>query len=167
MQEEIENSSTPRHVGRIPEKISSRFAHLTAAEWKTYGALFLSCSLKGRVPTTKYHLVCKLQRVCFLLECRVLTDTQINQVHAAIIDFCKLDEKIYGPTRKVAFHLICHLTECIRDFGPIHGFWLFAYVPFDCPLLSGSPHIFGFAHVDTNVLTAHLAKRTPTIELRR
>jgi hypothetical protein len=131
MQEEITSARAPSHVGRIPSKIQSRFAFLTAAEWKTFGALFSSCALKNRLPAQKYDLVCKLQRVCFLLECRVLTRDQITQIHDAIIDFCKLDEKLYGPTRKVSFHLLCHLQECIMDFGPIHGFWLFAYERFN------------------------------------
>jgi hypothetical protein len=132
MQEEISSSSTPGHIGRIPSKIQSRFAHLTAAEWKTFGALFASNALRGRLDDTrKYDLVCKLQRVCFLLECRVLTVQQVEKIHHAIVDFCKLDEQIYGPTRQVAFHLILHLKECILDFGPIHGFWLFAYERFN------------------------------------
>lgn len=128
MQAEITSSSTPGHVGRIPSKIQSRFAHLTAAEWKTFGALFATNALRGRLADQrKFDLVCKLQRVCFLLECRVLTLKQVDQIHQAIVDFCTLDESIYGATRQVAFHLILHLRDCILDLGPIHGFWLFAY----------------------------------------
>ncbi len=131
MQADISLTRAPSHVGRIPSKIQSRFAFLTAAEWKTFGALFASCALKDRLPAPKYDLVCKLQRVCFLLECRVLTAHQVNQIHDAIIAFCKLDEQLYGPTTKVSFHLLCHMRECIFDFGPIHGFWLFAYERFN------------------------------------
>jgi hypothetical protein len=132
IQEEIQASSTPRHVGRIPSKIASRFAYLTAAEWKSFGALFASAALRDRLENSrKYDLVCKLQKVCFLLECRTLTTDQVAQIHAAITDFCKLNEQIYGKTNKIAFHLIMHLRECILDFGPIHGFWLFAYERFN------------------------------------
>ncbi len=118
-------------MGRIPSKIQSRFAFLTAAEWKTFGALFASCALKDRLPALKYELVCRLQRVCFLLECRVITIQQLTEIHEAIIAFSKLDEQLYGPPRRVVFHLLCHFQECILDFGPIHGFWLFAFERFN------------------------------------
>ena len=57
----------------------------------------------------------------------MLTLSQLEQIHTAIMEFCALDEKIYGPTTKVVFHLICHLKECILDYGPSHTFWLFGY----------------------------------------
>jgi hypothetical protein len=90
--------------------------------------MFASTALRDRlVDSRKYDLVCKLQKVWFLLECRALTTDQVDQIHAAIPGFCKLDERIYGKTNKAAFHLIMQLRECILDFGPMHGFWLFAY----------------------------------------
>jgi hypothetical protein len=90
--------------------------------------MFASTALRDRlVDSRKYDLVCKLQKVWFLLECRPLTTDQVDQIHAAIPGFCKLDERIYGKTNKAAFHLIMQLRECILDFGPMHGFWLFAY----------------------------------------
>ena len=86
VQEEIQASSTPRHVSRIPSKIASRFAYLTAAEWKSLGALFASTPLRDRlVDSRKYDLVCKLQKVWFLLECRALTTDQVDQIHALFL----------------------------------------------------------------------------------
>jgi hypothetical protein len=86
--------------------------------------MFASTALRDRlVDSRKYDLVCKLQKVWFLLECRPLTTDQVDQIHAAIPGFCKLDERI--TERRTRLHL--QLRECILDFGPMHGFWLFAY----------------------------------------
>lgn len=62
-----------------------------------------------------------------LCECRVLSLEQLDELHVAIVEFCRQDELIYGPTKTMNFHLLLHLRDLILDFGALHTVWCFAY----------------------------------------
>ena len=49
-------------------------------------------------------------------------------------------ERLYGP-RSITpnMHMHCHLRECIFAYGPLHGFWLFAFERYN-GLLGEFPH---------------------------
>ena len=44
------------------------------------------------------------------------------------MQFCRRSERLYGPNIVTPnMHMHAHLASCILDYGPIHGFWLFAF----------------------------------------
>ena len=69
----------------------------------------------------------------FVLACRLLvhfeiTHTNVSLADGMLLQFCKRVERLYGKAAITPnMHLHCHLKECIIDFGPIHGFWCFAF----------------------------------------
>ena len=65
--------------------------------------------------------------------CRILCAKQINKVSlqladALLLKFCERSERQYGKeTISPSMHMMCHLKECISDYGPLHEFWLFPF----------------------------------------
>ena len=65
---------------------------------------------------------------CSKCKNRKLSLVNIKLADALLLQFCKRSEHVYGAdiiTRNM--HLHCHLKDCILDYGPLHGFWLFAF----------------------------------------
>ena len=68
-----------------------------------------------------------------MLACRrlckhTLTETDITIADALLFQFCRRVLRLYGTNALTPnIHLHCHLTSCVRDFGPISSFWLFPF----------------------------------------
>ena len=59
---------------------------------------------------------------------------------ALLLQFCKRTQRQYGDeTISTSMHMICHLKECILDYGPLHEFWLFPFERFN-GILGQLPH---------------------------
>lgn len=80
-----------------------------------------------------------------MLACRRLCNTQLNQLDITIADgllllFGKRIKDLYGKEFITPnMHMQCHLSSCIKDYGPLHGFWLFAFERYN-GLLGNQPH---------------------------
>ena len=49
-----------------------------------------------------------------------------------LLRFCQRCERQYGKDVVTPnMHMACHLCECIRDYGPLNHFWLFAFERFN------------------------------------
>ena len=128
IQERVNSTVVPPDVGRIPQKISSKFAGFSADQWKNwtvyYSPLVLHDLIEGE------HLQCWRH---FVLACRIMCKytvsiSDIRLADALLLQFCKRVESLYGKDIVTPnMHMHCHLRACIEDYGPIHGFWLFAF----------------------------------------
>ena len=90
--------------------------------------IFSVYALKGILPDHFLHnwrlFVLASARLCN----RVITNEDLVLIDQYVVAFCKGVETNYGKlTVTPNMHLTCHLTECIRDYGPIHCFWLFSF----------------------------------------
>lgn len=70
----------------------------------------------------------------FVLACRLLCSQKlgVNQIRLAdtlLLQFCKHTERMYG--KHIMTPNMHHLKDCILDYGPLHGFWLFAFECFN------------------------------------
>lgn len=119
---------TPRSVGRIPNKIASRFSGFTANQWKNWITVFSPVALKGILPTD--HLRCWLLyvRACFLICNHIMTSQAIEEVDQYLTQFCKRFQQLYGPNACTPnMHLHMHLKECLENYGPVHSFWCYSF----------------------------------------
>ena len=68
-----------------------------------------------------------------MLASRILTQTEISVTDmqladALLLHFCKRVERMYGKAIITPnMHLHCHLKQCLLDYGPVYGFWLFSF----------------------------------------
>lgn len=81
----------------------------------------------------------------FVQACRVLSSKQITMEKvllgdAHLVQFCKRTQRIFGKESITPnMHMHLHLRTCIIDYGPLHGFWLYAFERFN-GLLGAMPH---------------------------
>ena len=118
----------PSDVGRIPSKLSSGFSGMTADQWKNWILLFSLYSLKDVLPWRDYRCWHTFVKICCLLCRRTLSDENLSEADALINDFWTYFVELYGKEScTMNIHLHGHLTECIRNYGPVNSFWCFAY----------------------------------------
>ena len=128
VQKRVDRFQVPSDIGRIPYKIASGFSSFTADQFKNWIVYFSLLSMRDIF--TGPHMECWRH---FVLACRLLvhfeiTHTNVSLADGMLLQFCKRVERLYGKAAITPnMHLHCHLKECIIDFGPIHGFWCFAF----------------------------------------
>ncbi|CAH1275789.1 Hypp9371 [Branchiostoma lanceolatum] len=130
----IESVVVPPGLGRIPKGIASNFGAFTAEEWKNWTLYYSSYCLDGLLP--KEHLDCWQ---LFVLACKkicqpVVRECDVRYADAAFVNFGKKVEhsNLYGKLFVTPnMHLHCHLKQCILDYGPVYGFWLFSFERFN------------------------------------
>lgn len=124
----IDSSMVPSDIGRIPYKVRSGFSSFTADQWKNwtvhFSLLVLHDILSGENLECWHHFVL----ACRILCCKQLTIDQVRLADALLLQFCRRTERMYG-THIITpnMHMHCHLRSCVEDYGPLHGFWLFAF----------------------------------------
>ena len=132
IQKRINLLTTPSTLGRIPLKVASGFAQLTADQWKNWICIFSSYSLFGILPVIHWHCWWLFVQACNLICKKKISLAECTQAQNFIIEFCKEFEILYGKENLVInMHLACHLMDCLLDYGPVHGFWCFGFERFN------------------------------------
>lgn len=128
IQNKVDSFKTPSDIGRIPYKINSKFAGLKADQWKNWTLYFSLFSLKGILPPRDYDCWLTFVKVCSKI-CRKTIDLkELDGIDEGIEDFCTKFQLLYGKESLTPnMHLIGHITDCIRDHGPVYAFWLYAF----------------------------------------
>ena len=128
IQEKVDSFICPPDIGRVPYKISSGFSGFTAEQWKNWTIFFSLFALKDVIPWQHYNCWHLFVKACFLLCRRSITETQLNDADGYIMDFCKKFVDLYGAEHcTINMHLHGHLSECVKDYGPVYSFWCFAF----------------------------------------
>ena len=127
VQERIDSIRVPSSIGRIPSKIASNFVSLTADQWRSWTTIFSPVALRDLLP--KDHLQCWLKYVdaCRLLCRRAITATDLQQADDLIHSFLEDVRVLYARHATPNMHLLMHLSDSIRNFGPAPAFWLFGF----------------------------------------
>ena len=69
----------------------------------------------------------------FVLACCRLCKFQLSQddlsvADALLLQFCKRVKNLFGVNALTPnMHMHCHVVRCMKDFGPVHSFWLFPF----------------------------------------
>ena len=132
IQDIVDSTKLPSSIGRIPHKIESSFSSFTADQWKNWILYFSLVALHDVLPAA--HIECWR---CFVLACSLICSPKINsdvidQSHDLLMNFQKKYETLYGKLRVTPnIHLHRHLKECLVDYGPVYGFWLFSFERFN------------------------------------
>ena len=140
IQQKIEIMNVPLDVGRIPYRIESGMASLTADQWKTWTCLYSLYVLHDVLP--KEHLNCwwLFVQACILIFQPVLTHKAIDKADEFFMEFCQVVENLYGTQScTINLHLHCHLAKCLHDYGPVHSTWCFSFERYN-GILGGTPN---------------------------
>ncbi|KAF5332890.1 hypothetical protein D9758_017886 [Tetrapyrgos nigripes] len=70
----------------------------------------------------------KLSAALKILLAYQLTKEDAQEADTLLRSYCMELLHLYGPTAiKPNHHYCTHTTECVEDFGPLHGFWTFLF----------------------------------------
>ena len=128
IQDRINAFCIPTNVGKIKHKISSEFSNLNANEWKNWTLLFSLPSLYDILPED--HLTCwhYFVSACNIYCSATVSLADIDKAHDFMQRFFKAAESLYGRSfLTLNTHLHLHLNQCLKDFGPCYGYWLFSF----------------------------------------
>ncbi|KAJ2911765.1 hypothetical protein MD484_g8649, partial [Candolleomyces efflorescens] len=63
-----------------------------------------------------------------LLLARQISDQEIDEAGTLLSEYCSELVTLYGAdVIRPNHHYAIHTPECVRDFGPLHGFWTFLF----------------------------------------
>lgn len=132
IQSRINKVKVPSDLGRIPYKIASGFSSFTADQFKNWVIYYSLLTIRDILDNEDIECWCHFVLTCRLLCSRGITLEQLKLADALLMQFCKRTERMYGKDVITPnMHLHSHLRECILDYGPIHGFWLFSFERFN------------------------------------
>ena len=118
----------PTGMGRIPHKIRSGFSAYTADQWKNWVLYYSLLSTQDMITGEDLECWRNFVLACHQLCCKQLIKNNIQLGDALLMQFYRRTECLYGKEVITPnMHLHCHLKSCIEDYGPLHGFWLYAF----------------------------------------
>ena len=125
IQDTVKSCIVPSSVGRIPYKIASSFAHLTADEWKNWTLLFSLITLHNILPAEHLHCWQLYVTACSIYCSSILSESDINRADELMKSFFTSAECLYGSSfLTINTHLHLHLQNIFNDYGPCYGYWL-------------------------------------------
>ena len=135
----IEKVILPPNLRRIPTQIDSR-ATFTAEQWKNWTLYFSVFCLHDLLDEPQIECWKHFVLACRYLCKKTLTGTDITIADSLLLRFCSRTERLHGPSAITPnMHMHGHLSECIKDYGPLHVFWLFSFERYN-GLLGAQPN---------------------------
>ena len=140
IQKRVDRIKVPAGVGRIPHKIHSGFSAFTSDQWKNWVIYYSLLALQDLISGNDLECWRHFVLACRKLSCKHLTRHDLVVGDALLMQFCRRYERLYGKDIITPnMHLHAHLKSCIEDYGPLHGFWLYAFERFN-GILGSAPN---------------------------
>ena len=137
LQSRVDSVMTPPDIGHIPYKIRSGFS---ADQWKNWVVYFSLIAMRDILSNDVLEFWRHFVQACRVLSTKQLTKEKVLLGDAHLLQFCKRTQHIFGKDSVTPnMHVHCHLCSCINDYGPLHGFWLYAFECYN-GLLGPMPH---------------------------
>ena len=128
IQSKVDKITVPSGIGRIPLKIQSGCSSFTADQFKNWVLYYSLLSLHGNLISSDLECWRHFVLACTILCSKRITIANLQLADALLLQFCRRSERQYGENIVTPnMHMMCHLKDCILDYGPIHEFWLFPY----------------------------------------
>ncbi|OAD73094.1 hypothetical protein PHYBLDRAFT_146407 [Phycomyces blakesleeanus NRRL 1555(-)] len=101
---------------------------MKADEWKSWVLVYSPVLLHGILPPLQFKNWMYFVDACRYYVKPSITFDEITTAHSLLEKFCNACNVDYTATILTCnMHLHLHLHECIRDFGPVYGYWLFGF----------------------------------------
>ena len=118
----------PLDIGRIPYKLASNAAGLKADQWKNWTIYFSSYALKNILPHQDYNCWLIFVKICTLICRRKILREDLAKIDDLVKMFSEKFENLYGKNSLTPnIHLLGHITDCIKEHGPVYAFWLYTF----------------------------------------
>ena len=158
IQSKVDSFNAPPDIGRIPYKINSKFSGMKADQWKNWTLYFSLFSLKDVLPAKHYDCWLSFVKICSKICRRSIELSELDKIDERIQEFCEHFESLYKKTSLTPnIHLLGHITDCIRDHGPVYAFWLYAF-----ERMNG---VLGSFHTNNHNVTVQLMRKFVSMQL--
>lgn len=128
IQDRVDTLNVPMDIGRIPSKIESAMAGLTADQWKNWTCIFSLYVLHDILPRDHLHCWWLFVQACSIVCQPIISKESIASMDNFLLEFCRCFEKLFGPEScTINLHLHCHLADCMLDYGPSQSTWCFGF----------------------------------------
>ena len=139
IEKRLQKVQVPLHIGRLPCNIDSG-STFTAEQWMIWTIYLSVYCLHGLLSTDEIecwrHFVLACRRLCQ----RSLSLDDVTVADALLMHFVKRIKCLYGDSSITPnMHMQCHLSDCVKDCGPLQSFWLFAFERYN-GLLGNQPN---------------------------
>lgn len=131
---DIKNFRLPSWMKRPPRNFGqASHGKLTADQWRTLCTVILVTTLIRTWNHSAENRSLLQNFLDLVISVRWATTRSTSEKHIAIIDFhlkryLETTVQLYGPSSIVPnHHLSLHLTECLRNFGPVYSWWSFPF----------------------------------------
>ena len=102
-------------VGRIPTKVGSNFAGMTADQWMNRTNLYSLYALHDILPSQDLKCWSLFVRASVLLRQYSLSLADVKEADKRLLEFCKTFEECYGQECCTPnMHLHAHIKDCFR-----------------------------------------------------
>ena len=123
----LRSATVPSGLGRLPTSINTG-TFLTAEQWMNWTLYFSIYCLHDLIRKDYIecwrHFVLASSKLCQYS----VTQDDLSVADALLLRFCKRVKCLFGSDALTPnMHMHCHLVTCLRDFGPLHSFWLFPF----------------------------------------
>ena len=129
-----------RRVGSLNVPASVRFSRipsptdysLTAEQWMIWVNYYSIYCMHGILSDAEIECWRTFVLASRLLSSPSISMEDISLASALLLSFCRRFEILHGPSSVTPnMHMHGHLTECIKDYGPLSSFWLFSFERFN------------------------------------
>ena len=140
LQQRVDSVRAPPDIGRIPGKICSGFVSFTADQWKNWVVYYSLFVLHDMLNTDVLECWRHFVQACRIVLAKHISPEKVFLGDAHFLQFCLRMQSLFGNNSITPnMHMHCHLHSFILDFGPLHGFWLYAFERYN-GLLGAMPH---------------------------
>ncbi len=92
------------------------------------GECFLPVSLWNHLTDVDRKILTRFVKICSILVGRIVQFNLMDEADQKLVEIVKIikqnyDRDIITPN----LHLLLHLCECAKDFGPLYAFWYFSF----------------------------------------
>ena len=128
IQNRVDNLNVPMDIGRIPSKIETSMAGLTADQWKNWTCIFSLYALHDILPRDHMNCWWLFVQACAFVCQPIISKENVISMDNFMMEFCRCFEKLFGPQAcTINLHLHCHLADCMLDYGPSQSTWCFSF----------------------------------------
>ena len=129
-----------RRVASLNVPASVRFSRipsptdysLTAEQWMIWVNYYSIYCMHGILSDAEIECWRTFVLASRLLSSPSISMEDISLASALLLSFCRRFEILHGPSSVTPnMHMHGHLTECIKDYGPLSSFWLFSFERFN------------------------------------
>ena len=100
----------------------------TVEQWINWTVYYSVYSLYGLLTTDEMECWRHFVLACRWLCKESVTNDDVTVANSLLLMFGRRLKNLYGERYITPnMHMQCHLCDCVRDYGPLHSFWLFSF----------------------------------------